>query len=95
MWKVFLNEPLFIAGFFRLFKSIDCSELDFYTDASGVIGFGGICNQSWFVGSWPKYLLGTNPSIEFLELYAVACGTLFWIKNFKNSRICIFCGNEA
>ena len=36
-----------------------------------------------------------DPSIEFLELYAVAVSILLWIKNFKNSRVALFCDNES
>ena len=36
-----------------------------------------------------------NPSIEYLELYAVTVAVLNWIGNFKNSRILLHCDNES
>ena len=42
--------------------------------------------------SWMK---DQNPSIEYLELYAVTVAVLTWIKKFKNSRILLHCDNES
>ena len=36
-----------------------------------------------------------NPSIEFLELYAVVVGVVNWISRFKNSRVVLFCDNTS
>ena len=40
-------------------------------------------------------MLACEPSIEYLELYAVLVGVMNWIKIFANKRIILFCDNEA
>ena len=50
-------------------------EINFFTDASGAedLGFGCVFNDKWSCGRWEKGFVKKNkPSIEFLELYAVA-----------------------
>ena len=70
--------------------------LDWYTDASGAVGFGGICGRNFFQGKWDKSFLRTcKPSIEYQELFAVAVSVLLWLKFFANKRICIFIDNET
>ena len=34
-----------------------------------------------------------SPSIEYLDLYAVAIDILLWIRHFANRRVVIFCDN--
>ena len=36
-----------------------------------------------------------QPSIEFLELFALTAAVLAWVHRYKNSRIKIFCDNES
>ena len=36
-----------------------------------------------------------DPSIEFLELYAVTVAVVTWIYRFRNRRIVLFCDNQA
>ena len=36
-----------------------------------------------------------QPSIEYLELYAVLVGVINWLKLFQNMKIILFCDNEA
>ena len=74
---------------------LTAETLMWYTDSSGRIGFGGIRENNWFRNSWSKEFLKTKPSIEFLESYAVAVSVLLWVKDYSNSRICIFCDNES
>ena len=74
---------------------MDAETLDWHTDSSRKfsLGFGGICNRSWFVGRWSTFVGTVKPSIEYLELYAVTVLVLLWLKIFKNRRICLFCDN--
>ena len=69
--------------------------IDFYTDASGKIGMGGVCGSSWMHAIWSEEFLVTNPSIELQELYALVAGVLAWIDRFANSRVILFCDNQA
>ena len=36
-----------------------------------------------------------DPSIAFLELYAVALSIKLWLKKFQNMRIILFCDNDG
>ena len=99
IWRTFLEYPLVFNRPFldmaNLYTSID---LDMYSDASGGIGkgFGAYCKNSWCYGIWcDKFMNTCNPSIEYLELYAVTVGVLLWIKRFQNQRICLFCDNDS
>ena len=61
-------------------------DLDWSTDAAKAIGrgYGGHYSSHWFHGLWnEKFLSDKDPSIEFLELYAVAIGVLLWLRNHK------------
>ena len=42
-----------------------------------------------------KYFLKYNPSIQYLELYALVAGALAWIHRFKNRRVILFCDNKG
>ena len=73
-------------------------ELNWCTDAAKAVGkgYGGHHLQSWFFGLWDKeFLRSKDPSIEFLELYAVTAGILLWLKLYQNRRIVLFCDNQS
>ena len=97
IWQQFLESPqVFARPFMDFSRFWTAEELEFFTDASGVIGMGGFCNQEWFSQRWESNFITTvKPSIEYLELFAVAVGVLLWIKNFKNRRIIIFVNNKS
>ena len=43
---------------------------------------------------WDKCIITKfNPSIKFLELYALTAAVLQWIYRFKNNRVILFCDN--
>ena len=63
-----------------------------YSDASRKIGFGAYCQNNWMAGIWGDFLQ-YEPSIEYLELYAVTAGILQWIERFANRRVILFCDN--
>ena len=70
--------------------------LDWYTDAAKAIGkgFGGHHGPHWFAGLWNEaFLEECDPSIEYLELNAVAVGVLLWLPEHQNQRIVLFCDN--
>ena len=44
MWKIFLRHPsAYCRPFLDFSTKVTSTDLDFYTDASGRIGFGGVC----------------------------------------------------
>ena len=52
-------------------------ELGFYSDASVQLdlGFGAILGKKWICGTWEQnFVKNYNPSIEYLELFALCAG---------------------
>ena len=99
MWLRFIEHPsIFSRPFLDYSEKLMAEEILFYTDASkhGLRGFGGFCNKSWMSASWGNnFIRICNPSIEFLELYALTAGILAWIHRFKNHRVVIFVDNTG
>ena len=97
MWEQFLLEPtVYCRPFLDFNTAFSAKELDWYTDASGKIGIGGICGPNWFQQRWSEeFLHKKNPSIEYQELFAVTVSVLLWVEHYKNIRICLFCDNES
>ena len=97
-WKYFLTVPeVFYRGFIQP-KIEDAETLDMFSDTSRnfELGFGAFCGPEWTYGQWDKDFCEVNqPSIKYLELYAVAIGVLNWLKLFKDRKIILFCDNEA
>ena len=99
MWENFLQHP---SVFSRKFIDLDASktsrEIDFYTDASAnsQLGCGGYNQNSWFIIQWDEeFIKDKNPSINYLELYAVTVGIFLWIHRYKDSQITLFCDNMS
>ena len=96
VWQSFLNNPvIYCRPFIDFSLVLTASQLQWFTDASGRISFGGIHEKQWFLGQWTDDFLSLEPSIEFLELYAVTVSVLLWIEQYVNRRICLFCDNQA
>ena len=71
-----------------------------HSDASKNVslGFGATFQDKWLFGQWePGYIQQNNPSIEYLELYALIAAILTWGEEraLVNARIIIFCDNTA
>ena len=101
MWEQFL-ENCGYRGLCQPFLDIlgDKSALDsgFYSDASGckTKGFGCFYQGKWIFGIWePGFIESKNPSIEYLELFALIAGIITWQKDLSNRRIIIHCDNQA
>ena len=68
----------------------------FFTDALKSIGFGGYCENEWMYDTWNSdFIQNFNPSIGYLELYAVTAAILNWIHKFSNMSIILFCDNKS
>ena len=55
--------------------------LSFTSDASknSKLGMGAVFNNRWFIKQWPaQFIEKYNPSIEYLELYALVTALLMW-----------------
>ena len=103
VWKKFLNYALsngqLICRPFIDWEncSINAVDIKFATDASANknLGMGGVFGNRWIVMKWGKRLMKEKPSIEFLELYALAAGLLTWSNKITNCRVILMCDNQA
>ena len=99
MWQVFLEDPTCYARPFLDFSmSFNAEEISMFSDATKnlKLGFGGLCQNSWVFGQWDEqFMLAADPSIKYLELFAVTVTILNWLHRFANSRIILFCDNQA
>ena len=93
VWKIFLNSPEAFSRPFMDVNQHDAQEIQWFTDASRnfKLGFGGFCGSSWMSRQWDSFTESVEPSIKYLELYAVTAVVLSWLDRFKNMRICLFC----
>ena len=96
MWKQFLvgwnGKAFFLNPYWE--SSVD---LQLHTDASGVLGYGGICGSQWFQGRWqPHQMLGARGiSINWQELFAIVAACAIWGCNWSRKQILLNCDNQA
>ena len=94
LWSQFLQHPsVYCRPFMDYSTSRNAREIDMYSDASKnlSLGMGAICESSWSFMQWDsEFIANKNPSIEFLELYALTVGVVNWIHRFANQRIVLF-----
>ena len=97
MWLDFLNHPtVYCRPFLDFDNAIRADQIDMYTDASRNfdLGAGDVCQKSWYYLRWNReFMEEKQPSIEYLELYAVAVAVLNWIHRFSNRQVILFCDN--
>ena len=96
-WRVFVGNPaVFSRPFFNFLAHHFSVELDWFTDASKRFGLGGIFGNSWFIGEWdPDFIRIYDPSINYLELFALTAGVLLWLPRVRNQSITLFCDNMS
>ena len=100
MWNIFIHHQSVFARPFADFSKTSFTSVlvDMYSDAakSEILGMGATCGISWCYQQWDaSFIKQRNPSIEYLELYAVLVGVVLWIERFKNTRITLFCDNRS
>ena len=69
-----------------------------YSDTSRnfKLGFGAYCGPEWTFGQWDEnFCAMAQPSIKYLELFAVTVAVINWLRLFENRRIILFCDNQA
>ncbi|CAB4014711.1 uncharacterized protein LOC110254160 [Paramuricea clavata] len=97
MWKQFIvnwNGASFFLS--SAWENSECLQL--HTDASGVLGYGGIFGGKWFQGKWePHQQLGQPEisSIAWQELFAIVVACHIWGEALQNKRIILNCDNES
>ena len=98
VWKSFLQNPQVFCRPFMDVIQISSTDIGMFSDASRnfELGYGAVCGEEWIYGQWDKNFMNeAEPSIEYLELFAVAVAVLKWIKWFKNKCIYLHCDNES
>ena len=79
----FLTNPqVFCRPFADFAETLDADDIVMYSDASRNFqkGFGAWCESSWMWGAWdPLFMQKVQPSIEYLELFAVTAAVVTWI----------------
>ena len=100
MWISFLNDLSSVSRPFIDFskESYYPEDIKFFSDASQNVnfGFGALHNSEWTYHQWEQhYIEGCNPSIAYLELYALTVGIFLWAEKLPNRRVIIFCDNES
>ena len=99
MWMRFLNSSTILSRpFLDLTGHMTVDTLDMYSDASknGSLSFGATCYSSWMFGRWEDgFVRQYDPSIEYLELFALLAGFLKWGCRFRNKRIVLFFDNQS
>ena len=104
-WLEFLNDKngkiskAVCRPWVDLTENKQAPELDFYTDSSGSTthgGCGGVFGKAWFAAEWSQSLMEEKePSITYLELFALVMAITIWHKKLRNSRFTMFCDNQA
>ena len=99
MWLSFMETPtVYARGFMDFDCKLNANTIQMYSNASGskVLGMGGVCGTSWMYAKWPEnFIQDYNPSIEYLELYALLATVLNWIHRYQNKRVILFCDNQS
>ena len=96
VWRKFLCQQTAYCRPFMDFARLLPQQTDFHTDASRNfhLGAGGHWKNRWFILQWnEEFMERFQPSIDYLELYALAVGVLLWVHNFTNQRIVVHCDN--
>lgn len=72
-------------------------DIDLYTDAAGVIGFGGYYHGQWFQSHWPQHISldKSDMSMAYMELYPIVVAAIIWGPKWAALRIKIHCDNQA
>ena len=99
MWMIFLYHPsVFARPFLDVSSKREATIVGLVSDASANpnLGCGGMCEGSWYFKQWdPQFIIEKNPSIEYLELYAVTVGIVNWLHRYSNRRIILHCDNMS
>ena len=103
VWLAFLDNDInniyrISRPFMDLSKFTTANDIGFSSDATAgkFLGFGCVFGKSWLFGQWePDFIDHYSPSIEVLELFALCLGLFTWIKKIANSRVLVYCDNQA
>ena len=91
-WIIFLRSFNGISMFtqFQVFHS---PHIKLFSDASGTMGFAGVCGSKWFARSWPP---GWDPvHITAKEMFPITLICEIWGFLLRNRRILFYTDNAA
>ena len=97
MWHKFISQWNGKSFFLDRYLTA-APDLELFTDASGVLGYGAYFQGHWFRGDWaPEQVLNpvTGISIAWQELYVIVLAALVWGLRWGKKRLLFFCDNEA
>ena len=98
VWLLFLeNTEAVCRPFVDLAVIHTADQLFFYSDASKNerLGFGCIFDREWIFGCWEEgFIKNCNPTIGYLELFALCAGIFTWADKLKNGRFQVWCDNQ-
>ena len=101
VWLKFLNSSDYLVINRPMTDLSSCEssvDIEFYSDASGKIGFGAMLHSHWIRGDWPSdFITQRQPSIEFLELFALMAGIFTWQsqQELRDTEVLLHCDNVA
>ena len=103
IWKFFLNETneqkcKLSRPFVNFSEEVQATPLMFASDSSRNkrLGFGAVFENHWLVGTWgEQFILEQEPSIAYLELFALTAVILSWGHRLKDRRVIILCDNQS
>ena len=93
-WADGVNKPMLDI----LSPDVTSTDINFYSDASASskLGFGCLLDSKWLRGDWDaEFIERYQPSIEYLELFALCSGIFTWGRFLRNTRITVFCDNTV
>ena len=70
-------------------------DLKFFTDAAPSLGFGGMFQNRWFAGSWPREFADLDQSSALYEMYPIVVACHLWGHFWARKRIAVKCDNSA
>ena len=101
MWLTFLRSQQNInRHFIEWDPELEYLELGLYTDSSRNpnLGFGCYLEaaKQWTFGKWEEnFIQREEPSIAYLELFALCVAIFTWEEQTKNANLLVHCDNEA
>ena len=98
--KFLLNQTAVNRPFVDLEMETRAEDIQFFTDSSRNPNLGFGCffgkNRSWTFGRWEtRFVQEMQPSIAYLELFALCVGVFCWREELANMTIFLHCDNEA
>ena len=97
IWEMFLQDISSITRpFVDMSKEITADELFFYSDASAKedFSYGAVFGNRWIFGRWQEnFIQDYEPSIKFLELFALCAAIFTWQDQITRARVIVFCDN--